>query len=139
MCHGFMVSEKPGDQPPKEHSWLQAPSRQGRLHNLYYIGPLNTTMLSEWTAATDWKKLRALNLGSRWDHQPDIQVFDYLTTQCTFEDLEKLRVDVPPMWKNEDEMAMSLAARKFLCNLRPLSDLHLADDIDCTLVKTGKA
>lgn len=133
----LMAPEKPSDSSPHAHSWLQPQARQGSLHKLQYIGPLNTKMLSEWIAMTDWKRLRTLMLGRSWGMQPDIHVFEYLTTNCVFEDLESLTMDISPTrrGKGKDENAMTLTARKFLCNLRPLSTLCLSGDMYCAFLQ----
>lgn len=125
------VSEQPRARPPQTHPWLENLERQGRLDSLQCVGPLTSTALAEWTAATDWSRLRTLALGASWTEEGAAQVYEYLDTECKLSNLQSLDINIPTGGTPEQAIAETLAARSFLCNLRPLHTLRLSGNLDC--------
>lgn len=129
------VSGQPRARPPQTHPWLENLERQGRLDSLQCVGPLTSTALAEWTAATDWSRLRALALGASWTEEGAAQVYEYLDTECKLSNLQSLDINIPTGGTPEQAIAKALAARSFLCNLRPLHTLRVSGNFDCQFLQ----
>ncbi|CZT15201.1 uncharacterized protein RCC_12307 [Ramularia collo-cygni] len=121
---------------PQDSPWLLAKGPPSHLESLVYPGSLDLVTLTMWMNAIDTTtRLRNLVLENIWGHKARPDSFEYMRQMCDFRMLDKLDLHVPTTSSDVDENALAVAARSFLCSLRPLSTLTLSGDLDYTLLR----